>query len=159
MPRRLNPFEKPLFVPQVDDPLVIQLPGERVRGVVRGVPDDDTAIVELVVATLNNKTHRYKKGDYVPCRRRSTTLEEIWEAVDERQLEMAAALRRLAEQEKHEAAVAEAERKEKEIADAARKRKQARGHKAERPGNAEGRPSKESKLGSGVLKRSTAPAR
>lgn len=127
MPRRIDAFEKPKFVPEVDEPLVIQLPGERVRGVVRGVPDDDTAIVELVVATLNNKTHRYKRGDYVPCRRRTTSLEEIWEAVDERQLEMAAALQRLAEQEKHEAEVAETERKEKEVASAARKRKQERG--------------------------------
>lgn len=121
-----DPFEKPLFIPEVDEPLVIQLPGERVRGLVRGVPDDNTAIVELVVPPLNSKSHRYRMKDYVPCRRRHNGLEEIWEAVDERQMEMAAALKRLQEQQTHEARIEEEERKRKEVADAAKSRKRDR---------------------------------
>ncbi len=124
---RKSPFEKPPFIPWVDEPLVIQLPGERVRGLVRGVPDDNTAIVELVVPTLNNRTHRYKKGDYVPCRRTQTGLEEIWMAIDERQLEMAAAMKRLDDQRAHEAKVAAETKKQRERDEESRKRKEVRG--------------------------------
>jgi hypothetical protein len=118
--RRADPFANPVFVPEVDKWLVVQLPGERMRAMVRGVPDDDTAIVELMLVPLQHRSHRYKKGDYVPCRRKFTGLEEIWESVDERQLAMAQAIKRLREQEAHEAQLAEAESQRKEAEAAAR---------------------------------------
>lgn len=94
----MNPFEKPIFVPAVDDWLVVQLPGERTRALVRGQPDDDTVIVELLVQPMMIRQHRYRKGDLVPCRRKHTGMEEIWESVDEAQLRMAEALQRLKEE-------------------------------------------------------------
>jgi hypothetical protein len=106
--------DKPKFIPEVGTAeypnyLVVDLPGERVRARIAQVADEDTVVVELIVATMG-KNHRYHKGDFVPVRRKQGVLEEMWEAVDERQLAMAENMARFererARKEEEEAAVA-----------------------------------------------------
>jgi hypothetical protein len=101
-------MEKPTdkYVPIVGELLVVALPSERIRGEVMVVPDEDTAIVKLVTAPFA-KTHRYGKGDLVPVRRKQTPLEEIWEAIDERQLAMAENVERFERARADEARVME----------------------------------------------------
>lgn len=90
--------EKPKFVPIPGEYLVVDLPSERIRCAVIQVPDDDTAIVEIVTAPFG-KLHRYRKGDLVPVRRKQTSLEEVWEAVDERQLALAQSMKKFEEEQ------------------------------------------------------------
>lgn len=70
-----------MFVPEVDSYLTVQLPNEVCRTLVRAVPDEDTAIVEIMGATVS-KTHTWKKGDFVTCLRRQGLTGEYWMAMD-----------------------------------------------------------------------------
>lgn len=103
-------MEQPKFIPEVGAPdfpnfLVVDLPGERVRAKIVQVPDEDTAVVEIVVATFA-KVHRYHKGDFVPVRRKQKSLEEVWEAIDERQLAMQENMKRFERDQAARAAAA-----------------------------------------------------
>lgn len=74
------------FTPNVDDYLIVQLPGERVRAVVREIvkKDKDAVLVELVSAPMA-KGHSYQKGDIVAARRRKDTFgQDEWAAVNDR---------------------------------------------------------------------------
>ncbi len=70
-----------MFTPQVDSTLTVELPQEVCRAMVMAVPDEDTVIVELTGATVS-KSHAWKQGDLVTCRRARGMLGEVWRAID-----------------------------------------------------------------------------
>ena len=80
------------YYPQEDQYLVVQLPNERLRAIIRRVVTDDAVIVEITSVPLS-RTHTYKKGDYVACKRSVTDFGDVWAAVPEQ----AISLERLAE--------------------------------------------------------------
>jgi hypothetical protein len=73
------------YHPQEDQYLVIQLPNERLRAMIRRVVTDDAVIVEITSVPLS-RTHNYKKGDYVACRREKSDLGEAWASVAEQRI-------------------------------------------------------------------------
>ena len=73
------------FHPSEDVYIIVQLPSERLRAIIRRVVTDDAVIVELTSIPLA-RTHNYQRGDYVACRRKDTALGEIWEAVAEHKI-------------------------------------------------------------------------
>lgn len=73
------------YQPQEDTYLIADLPGERVRAMIRRVVTADAVIVELTSIPLA-KSHTYTRGDYVALRRKDTSLGEIWEAVREQKI-------------------------------------------------------------------------
>lgn len=73
------------YQPQEDTYLIADLPGERVRAMIRRVVTPDAVIVELTSIPLA-KSHSYQRGDYVALRRKATGLGEIWEAVREQKI-------------------------------------------------------------------------
>ena len=52
---------------------------------IRRVVTDDAVIVEITSIPLA-RTHNYKRGDYIACRRKKTPLGEVWEAVEEQRI-------------------------------------------------------------------------
>jgi hypothetical protein len=73
------------FHPAEDGYLIVQLPNEKLRAVIRRVVTDDAVIVEITSLPLT-RLHNYQRGDYVACRRKDTALGEIWEAVSEQKI-------------------------------------------------------------------------
>lgn len=73
------------YQPQEDTYLIADLPGERVRAMIRRVVTQDAVIVELTSIPLA-KSHTYQRGDYVALRRKDTGLGEAWEAVREQKI-------------------------------------------------------------------------
>lgn len=73
------------YHPVEDSYIIVQLPNERLRAIIRRVVNDDAIIVEVVSIPLA-RTHNYQRGDYVACRRIDTSLGEIWEAVAEQRI-------------------------------------------------------------------------
>lgn len=69
-----------MFMPQVGDFLVVSLPGEALRGVVDRVIDRDTCFV--TIPQPMTRSHTFRKGDIVACRRHLGQLGEIWEALE-----------------------------------------------------------------------------
>lgn len=76
------------FLPKVDQPLIIDLPGEKLPATVKRVVNKDTAIVELTNQPLA-KSHTYKFRELVPVRRTPGMLGETWQAVSAHELKMA----------------------------------------------------------------------
>lgn len=73
------------YHPQEDQYLVVQLPGERLRALIRRVVTDDAVIVEITSVPLA-KSHTYKRGDIVACRRDSTDFGDVWESVPDQRI-------------------------------------------------------------------------
>lgn len=97
-----------MFIPEVGAKLTVQLPSELVRAEVRAVPDPDSAIVEIIVAPLRGSVHRYRKGDLVAVRRKTSPLGPIvWESIDEAKLRLEQAVKKI-EAEKAQAQAAPA---------------------------------------------------
>ena len=58
------------FKPTVGGNLTISLPGEKLVAQVVGVASDDDVVVEIDHAPMmTGKSHFYRKGSFVPCRR------------------------------------------------------------------------------------------
>lgn len=69
-----------MFMPKVDDLLTIQLPGEKIRATVKRIIDNDAILVELTYMPMA-KSHQFKIGDVVACRRVQNVLwGESWVA-------------------------------------------------------------------------------
>ena len=79
------------FKPAVDGRLTVSLPGETLMARIVRVVSDDDVIIELDYAPMmGGKSHWYKKGDFIPCRRGVDGLGvESWNAVSERSIEAA----------------------------------------------------------------------
>lgn len=76
-----------LFIPAVDQLLVVQLPGETIRAPVVKVVDRHTCFVRLDGMPLNpGKSHSYRLHDIVAVRRQIGPLGQSWQAVDDRVL-------------------------------------------------------------------------
>lgn len=82
------------YIPAEDGYLIASLPGERVRAQIRQVVTKDAVIVELTSIPLA-KSHNYKRGDYVACRRTQDDTGNIWKAVEEQKI----SIEQLAKQE------------------------------------------------------------
>lgn len=91
------------YHPQEDSYLIVQLPNERLRAMIRRVVTDDAVIVELTSVPLA-RTHAYQRGDYVACRRKLTDLGEIWEAVAEQKISLEQVAEKVAAPKKKKAA-------------------------------------------------------
>lgn len=65
------------YAPPLDSALIVDLPSERLRATVRRVADRNTVLVELTALPMA-KTHQFKKGDIVICRRNAGLLGETW---------------------------------------------------------------------------------
>jgi hypothetical protein len=67
------------YTPKVDEQLVVDLPGERLRATCRQVTGDDEIVVELTTMPMA-KSHMHKLGERVHAVRGRTELtnEEIW---------------------------------------------------------------------------------
>lgn len=74
------------YEPQEGEKLTLFLPGEVTRGEIKRVIDSKNVIVGLIQYTTS-KDHPYRKGDLVPVRCETDTLNQrVWRAVDERSL-------------------------------------------------------------------------
>lgn len=124
------------FVPKAGSFLTILLPGESLRAVVHSVPTPDAVIVEIATEPMA-KSHRYKLGEILACRREKTPFGEDWVVAPMRQ-------RTLAELE------------QEEIENAARTGKLSQSHQQEYRGDDKGRPQKKSGRGGGARKRKKA---
>lgn len=71
----------PKFIPTEGTYLNVSLPGEILRAMVRQVPSENTAIVEITVEPMARTSHAYRRGDLVACRRDHDGISEIWRAV------------------------------------------------------------------------------
>ncbi len=76
-----------MFVPAIDQLLVVQLPGEALRAPVIKIVDRHTVFVRLDGMPLNPaKSHSYRMGDVVAVRRQIGPLGQSWQAMDDRVL-------------------------------------------------------------------------
>lgn len=73
------------YMPEEDKYLIVQLPNERLRAIIRRVVTNDAVIVEITSVPLT-RTHDYQKGDYVACRRKKNDFGEVWESVAEQKI-------------------------------------------------------------------------
>lgn len=89
------------YIPQEETYIVVQLPGEKLRAMIKRVVTEDAIIVELTSVPLA-KSHTYQRGDYIACRRQKTSLGEEWEAVREQRI----SIEEVAEKEEKAAKVA-----------------------------------------------------
>lgn len=90
----------PQFHPAENGYLIVQLPGERLRAIIKRVVNDNAVIVELTSMPLKGM-HNYKRGDFLACRRKETALGEIWEAVADNKI----SIEQIVEQEEKAAKV------------------------------------------------------
>ena|SRR5579875_3206093 len=73
------------FVPAPDAPIVIDLPGERVRARVLEVLADNSVVAEIVDVPMRPGT-TFRQGDEVPCRLAKAEFgPAVWRAPDERE--------------------------------------------------------------------------
>jgi hypothetical protein len=82
------------FRPVVDGRLTVTLPGESLLARGAAIADNDSVVAELDHAPMmTGRSHFYRKGAFVPCRRAVDALGvEVWEAVSERDLNTEAAM-------------------------------------------------------------------
>jgi hypothetical protein len=82
-----------VFKPVEGGRLTVTLPGEKLMATVRGIVSRDDVVVELTAQPMmGGKSHAYRKGDFVPCRRGVDDLQvECWRAVSEHELNQAVA--------------------------------------------------------------------
>jgi hypothetical protein len=73
-----------MFSPRADDNLTVTLPGETMRAKVKRVVDRNTVFVEI--GQPMTRSHNYRLGDLVACRRTPGVLGETWQALDDRVL-------------------------------------------------------------------------
>lgn len=70
------------FLPRIGEDLTVVLPSETMRARITRVVDADTVIVEIGQPFM--KTHNYRRGDLVACRRTPGVLGETWQAIEVR---------------------------------------------------------------------------
>jgi hypothetical protein len=71
-----------IYIPAPGSQLVVNLPNETMRAKVTKVVNRDLVLVEIGQPLV--RTHHYRKGDIIACRREWGELGEYWEAVDSR---------------------------------------------------------------------------
>ena len=86
------------YFPQEDSYLIVQLPNERLRAIIRRVVTEDAVIVEITSIPLS-RTHTYQKGDYVACRRTVTDFGDVWQSVAEQRISVDQVAQTIAEPE------------------------------------------------------------
>lgn len=72
-----------MFIPTIDTYLTIDLPGEKLRALVRKVLNKNKIVLELTSVPLA-KSHAYKKGDLIACKRVQGMFGEVWEVIESR---------------------------------------------------------------------------
>lgn len=70
-----------MFQPTIDTYLIIELPGEKLRALVRRVLNKNKIVLQLTNVPLA-KSHTYKKDDFVACKRVQGMFGESWEAIE-----------------------------------------------------------------------------
>lgn len=70
-----------MYKPTIDTYLTIDLPGEKLRAVVRKILTPNKVVIELTGCPLA-KSHQYKKDDFVACKRTQGIFGETWEAIE-----------------------------------------------------------------------------
>jgi hypothetical protein len=71
-----------IFLPKANDQLNVTLPGEILRALVTRVVNQDTVIVEI--GQPMTRSHSFRLGDLVACRRTPGMLGETWQAIEDR---------------------------------------------------------------------------
>lgn len=71
-----------IFIPRVDHELNVTLPGEILRAIVTKVVNINTCIVEI--GQPMTRSHSFRLGDLVACRRTPGVLGETWQAIEDR---------------------------------------------------------------------------
>jgi hypothetical protein len=71
-----------IFIPRVDESLNVTLPGEILRAIVTKVVNINTCIVEI--GQPMTRSHSFRLGDLVACRRTPGVLGETWQAIEDR---------------------------------------------------------------------------
>ena len=94
------------YVPTEDSYITLHLPGEMLRAKVKRVSNPDAIVAEIDSIPMG-KSHNYRRGDIVPCRRTVDNFlnTEGWEIVSERELNLAEATARFEKEEREKAAV------------------------------------------------------
>jgi hypothetical protein len=95
----------PKFMPKVGAYLTVSLPGELLRSLVQKVIGQDSVIVEISSEPMATKSHPYKFGQIIACRREYTPFGEEWvvaptrertlQEIEQEEKEHAAAKRKL----------------------------------------------------------------
>lgn len=70
-----------MFTPIIDSYLTIDLPGEKLRALVKKVINNNKIILQLTNQPLA-KSHTYRKDDFVACIRKEGMFGEMWEVVE-----------------------------------------------------------------------------
>ena len=73
------------FVPKVDGHLVVQMPGESMRCLVKRVMDDDTVFVLIEFAPVARGQHMFAFNEVYGARRRTRDAREYWQLQTERE--------------------------------------------------------------------------
>lgn len=71
------------FIPALETFLTIDLPGEKLRALVKKVLDKNKIILQLTSVPLA-KSHNYQKDDFVACKRVQGIFGEMWEVIESR---------------------------------------------------------------------------
>jgi hypothetical protein len=71
-----------IFIPRVEAALNVTLPGELLRAIVTKVLDINTVVVEI--GQPMTRSHSFRLGDLVACRRTPGVLGETWQAIEDR---------------------------------------------------------------------------
>lgn len=71
-----------IFIPRVESQLNVTLPGEILRAIVTKVLNINTVVVEI--GQPMTRSHSFRLGDLVACRRTPGVLGETWQAIEDR---------------------------------------------------------------------------
>lgn len=71
------------IIPVAGDIVTVDLPGEKLRATVVRMIDDDTLLAEIT-GTPFMRSHMFRAGDIIACRRSYSVLGETWKAEDDR---------------------------------------------------------------------------
>jgi len=98
--------------------ITISLPGEMLRAVVLKISSDNAVVAKIDGVTMG-KTHNYRKGDIVPCRRIVDDLlkAEKWEVISDREIQLAEVAEKFDREERARALLESQEEEEKSIKD------------------------------------------
>ena len=73
-----------MFIPVQGSEITVALPGEKLRVNVVRVINAHAIVVEITSQPMT-KGHMFRRGDVVGCKRVHNGLEEVWQAMDDRQ--------------------------------------------------------------------------
>ena len=81
---------RPKYDPKVGDPVTIELPDERTRGTIVRVISPTRIIAQITQFTTGNKSHNYKKDDFVAAEHRMGMMNiRGWYVIPQAQLDAA----------------------------------------------------------------------